>query len=197
MSLQFNSKVAKESQPVRRNYLQAGIHEHCNLVEFGLKTTPNGTKYVSFLFEQEGSSEIAEHKVWYPRPETAQPREEETVEQAQQREVNNALSQVIHIVENVTMEEMPVITATTFEGWAEQAIARLTNKKKHQVKLKLIYDKNGQFATTPNRVPFVEAQEVNPTRLKFSKFEIENRLKKAEAPEATVSTSNDVDKLPF
>jgi len=198
-NLQFNTKTAKEAIVVRRNYLQAGIHHNCNLVEYAIKATPNGNQFVSFTFEQDETKEVAELKIWYPQPERAIARDEETQEQAAQREVNRAIGALIHVVEVVTGAEMPTITATTFEGFATSTLAVLNKGKKNKVKVKQIYDKNGLYATFPNNTPYLELQSTEPTRLKFTKFEIENRLKKAVAPEATVDTSNatKTDDLPF
>jgi hypothetical protein len=193
----FSAKSAKESQPVRRSYLDAGIHQNCSLVEYGIKATANGTPYVGFVFEQDDTKATADLKVWYPKPESVQPREEETLEQAQQREINKSLSQLLHVAETVTGKEITDINATSFEDFANKVIARIKGSKLGKVKVKLTYDKNGQYAVFPNGLPFLEMQEIEPTRLKFTKFELENRMKKAEAPQQTISAPKEEDKLPF
>ena len=193
----FSSESAKKSQ--KKQYISTpGIKSDLEMTKIEMGSSQNGNGYIDFSFDSpEGGYR---HRVWAPNLEPDAV-EGMTKEEVVQRNVNNSLQHLVHILETYLPSDKANITASSFEDFCNQAMSRLTPVFKG-VKLrgKLLLDSNKQYVQFPRFTPYIEKMSNDTSVLFISDWEMANRMKRPEAPTSEGALNNPTenqDDLPF
>ena len=186
MSNPFNTKQIKEvSKTNNRSKLGFGIHDDCVMSAVEVGVTSSGSQYIDLIFERPATNEWNNKRIWYPSDD-AKPRDGETQEEANNRDITQRLEHIVAVMDVYLTDKESEVQATTFDEFCQKAVRALGNKFVGvPVRLKLTYDKDGIYSEFPRFPGYVERQiEGSPTRLKFSKWELENRCTPSDGPDS-------------
>lgn len=210
MNQQFSTKQAKENLQAnsKRTRLSPGIHTGVYLENVEITETVNGKPYMEFMFVKKETNEVAPKRVWFPS-DKPYIKDGEDENQAKQREVNEALGHIVTILECFVPSDEAEITAGSFKEFCEVAAGKIKGSSFEDtpVRLKLLYDAAGVFTEFPRFPNYIE-RDVPGTeiKLKFSKWELANRMTPSEESEAPKDNSSSIlngktedktDDLPF
>ena len=186
----------------KRSKMGMGIHSNCFLESVEISKTKTGIEFMEFIFAKKDEPTYINQRIWFPN-ENPKAFGDETPEQALQREVNSKLAHIIKIMKCFMSEKEAEITANSFGEFCAIAKSKIEKKsfKDQPVYLKVIFDKDGIYTQFPRFPNYIQKQEEEKEcKLKFSKWEKENRCTAAEvkAPEGDDPLNGmDATALPF
>jgi len=197
--MNFDSKTVKDSVKINRTAkLPVGIHSDINLDKVEVSKTANGYEYIEFLFKQKESGEEARQRIFFPNGDARQ-FDDETPQEANQRDVNQRLAHVIVITETLNANKDCNIEAKTFAEFCNKAAEVAMKGKDTTVRLKLVPNSKG-YTDFPKYPNYIENQDLTKeTRLRFSEKELQ-RISDLAAPKSDnplIDTAKPAADLPF
>jgi hypothetical protein len=197
--MNFNSKTIREAikSTESRVKLLPGIHDNIYFEKFDLGKTQAGQDYVDVVYGQKDSSSYIYKRVWFPADEP-RVKEGETKEEARSREANDALSHIVLVTDLLLAGKDADIEAKTFDEFVKKAEDKTAKVRDNQpLRIKVIYDSDGVYSDLPRFANYLERQiEGVAPKLRFTKWELENRMTPAKVVNAP-KTDTIVDDLPF
>ena len=186
----------------KRSKLDMGIHSNCYLESVEISKSKSGNEFMEFIFDKKDEASYINQRIWFPN-DNPKAFNDETPEEALQREVNSKLAHIVKIMKCFVSDKNAEITATTFAEFCEIAKAKIEKSsfKEQALYLKVIYDKDGIYTQFPRFPNYIQKQEEGKDcKLKFSTWEKENRCTPAnvQGPEGDnpINSVDDSD-LPF
>lgn len=184
----FNAKDINSSIKTGGSKIPAGIHLNVRLT--------NVTVDESFIeFDlQDTQGRIQNNRVWIPELDKTSARGEKTVEQVYEENVQNRLKQITQYLRAfLTDDELAKFSAESFSEYAKKAAqvlnARLNNAT---LNVKLIKTADLMFSDFPFYPPYAEKYvEDQPSTLKFSAWELQNRMGEPEKDDTSGEKKDD------
>ena len=174
--------------------IPVGINENVKFTGIEKKADKNGKPYLAFMF-QDSEGNALMHNEFEINPQYVTPKEGESNEDAVSRRVNSMLVRIKHICTQFISAEQFVVTGSSFEEFCTNLVTLMSNKDYSKLlKLKVVYNYR-DYNSLPNFVPFVEAQDKQPTSLKISPKYDKMEPGSKEATAQATSTNEEV--LPF
>lgn len=202
MSFNFSFGEAQESinQKETSRISEPGMYQVIlEKAEYGVSEN-SGNEYMDFTFKT-SENETHRHRVWAPKPDSAYVRDGETQEEAGKREINERLAQIVQIATPHLGGKPLNLVTNSFADFCTKVSQKIkSNVGKVNLTLKLILDSKKEYVQVPRYGVFIERyEEGSKSRLKFSKWERENALKRPQAPENVLDNSSEVegDDFPF
>ena len=123
--------------------LTVGVHT-VSLKSVETKETPNGNKYLDLLFA--GNDGVASKKIWYPKLDEVKPKENESIEAARQRVIDNFTGDLYVALDAVDAGE---VAGKDADDFANKAVSKLRSANAAKCKIVLQYDKDGKWPEFP------------------------------------------------
>ena len=188
------SLIFNDTLKVNGSKMGVGIHEECSVTSITVED-----RYFDINFSNK-AGEVHNKRLWapngnYPRTDKVT-NVTETKQQAIEREEASNLSHIVKLLHIFLGEEgVAKFPALEYDDFVEKAASVLNPKfASKKVNLKLIYDGDGSYSTFGNFPDYIEEWTGSPATLKYSKWELENRLQKKEVV-APVRATNLADAL--
>lgn len=170
-SLIFNNNLK-----VSNNKMPVGIHEKCTVTSL-----VKGDNYFDINFSNT-NGEVHNKRLWNPNGNYPKMIEGnmETKQEALSREEAANLSHVVKIMHIFLGEEgVAKFPTLDYSEFLDKAITTITPKLNTKfVNLKLIYDNDGMYSVFGNFPDYIEEWTEEGPKLKYSKWELENRMTK-------------------
>lgn len=123
--------------------LTVGVHT-VSLKSVETKETPNGNKYLDLLFANNDGT--ASKKIWYPKLDEVKPKENESIEAARQRVIDNFTGDIYVALDALDAGE---VAGKDAEDFANKAISKLRAANAAKCKIVLQYDKDDKWPEFP------------------------------------------------
>lgn len=167
-----------------------GVHTGVDLDSIEVATTTTGKPYLKLRFIQKEDRMAHTHMIWYPSG-TATPRNGESNAQANEREVNSFLDQIVTLLMAFGYtDKEATISADNVESLGDIFVTKMKQKiGKAKVNVILQEKKDSEYVEFP-RYNFIEIyEEGKPSKLKAVQAKTANSNK--------LSTAPAIDDLPF
>jgi len=165
-------KIQEETGSTSASKMGSGFHTNVQLTN--IDVTPG--QYVDIHFKND-NGEIHHRRIWPPNPDMINPRDGESLEEAKVRDEQERLG-VITDVLSIVSDNLDDFSAPTYDQYmlkAKQEI--MSNLADVRFNIKLIPTKNGKYSEFPRYGKWItEYSEDKPHGLKYSKWELENRV---------------------
>lgn len=123
--------------------LGVGVHT-VSLKSIEIKETPNKNKYLDLLFA--GNDGVASKKIWYPKLDEVKPKDNESIEAARQRVIDNFTGDIYVALDALDAGE---VAGKDAEDFAVKAISKLRAANAAKCKIVLQYDKEDKWPEFP------------------------------------------------
>lgn len=155
--------------------IPAGIRKDVKIVAL-----EKGANYVDIHFEdQEGR--VQNNRIWDHNPDKIYPRDGESDQEAAKRDKMERLDHLNEVLEIfLTKEEFNSFEAPTYDAYVNKAISSLPDEvlSSKTVNIKLLPDSTGLYSEFSRFAGgnIEECKKGQPSSLKYSKWELENRI---------------------
>jgi len=165
-------KIQEETGSTSNSKMTSGFHTNVTLT--GIDVEPG--KYVDIHFKNK-NGEVHNRRIWPPNPDMINPRDGESLEEAKQRDEQERLGIITDML-SIVVDDLDDFSAPTYDQYmlkAKQEI--MSNVGDTTFNIKLIPTKDGKYSEFPRYGKWVtEYSENKPHGLKYSKWELENRV---------------------
>lgn len=127
-------------------FLEAGIHENVKLVSAKTANSPQGNRFIEFMFEKDGKT--FPHTEWEPKPRDGMSEEEN------QTKATNQVTRIMRILRCFYPQEVLNFSGDSYKEFAEWVVNMLNNANKETLlRVKIVYNDRG-YTTLPSYVKF-------------------------------------------
>ena len=154
----LNYSVSKQTQADEttssvKMYMEAGIHENCNLTSIRVEKSPNGNNFIAFEFVNEHGYTVT-HTEWEPKGDDPLKVEQKAAK---------LIERIKQIVTKFVPEDAFVFEAKSFEDFCKKTkfLLEKYNFNTKKVRIKVIYNDKG-FTTLPAyaKFQFIESMDI-------------------------------------